>query len=455
MTEALKSHGHEVISLTNLAFPADGPLNAVPCFKSDTYDAHRKKAVPKPPPAASPNTNNGQAQPAAGSTSLLLRVYRLLPLKVREMTTPFLHSVVDRMRGESTSVKQTVSGAAPAQPVNATQELIGALRDCQACERDVVLFHTCDGQTYHDVLRLFETECSVAEWNKLPVFRLSTPYDEHVMPHNKNYPRMTDSVRRLSNLGLIGTRVFLHAENELLAAHLQEHLAHPVHVLGIPPVDFTHTERKVPEQDLHIVYLGAARTEKGFTTLPALVKDLFAADLPVNIHVYIQVTPQILGYTPDVQASVEELRAIDDPRLELSDTPLDFDQYHQLVTQADVMLLLYDPERYAVRGSGIAVEAVISESTVVATAHTFPAFVAGDAGVAVAWGESALPAIKEVISHRERYRAAAQRRCEWYLEKHSASAFASSVSAEGTSVPAQIIRGAHRYEDATPWRRLL
>jgi len=451
MSEALTRKGHEVLCLTNRAFPGDGGvLEAIPCFRSDTYDAHRQKR-----PSSKPTENNSQTLELNGEPSLLLRTYRQIPLSVREVLTPWIHSVLDRWRSDAPAASEAAPPGGASDPENATQELLHTLRNCHANESDVVLFHTCDGQTYRDVLAIFESELSVAEWNELPVFRLSTCYDENIMPHNDTYPRFEDVVRRLNNFGLIGTRVFLHAENELLARHLEKRVGQSVDPLCIPPFE-TQAERNGGRSStVNIAYLGAARTEKGFTLLPRILNDLFCIDLPVDIEVYIQATPQILGYTPDVKDAVGQLKEIDDTRLELSETPLDLQAYQRRLAHADIMLLLYDPERYAFRGSGIAVESIISDTTVVTTEDTFPAFLAGDAGVAVPWGESPVPAILGVLNHIDRYRTAAQERREWYLHAHSASVFANKVSAGGTPVDATMIAGQPRYEDTTQWRRLI
>ncbi len=319
----------------------------------------------------------------------------------------------------------------------------------------MVLFHTCDAETYRDTVELFINEVPIERWNSLPAFHLSTPYDEAIMPHNDRILGFEHSVRRLSNLGLIGTRVFLHAENVLLAEHLANYLGVEVSPLPIPPFKPIHSKSARESMDvMNVMYLGAARTEKGFVVLPDVVSQCLKKGLKVRFT--IQVTPQILGYTPDIERAVEQLKEIDDPRVKLLEEPLSQPDYKRTLSHADIVLLCYQPDRYAVRSSGIAVEAVLSEATIIATQNTFPAFLSGDAGIQISDASEIVDAITRVARNRKGYQIAARARRQWYLNQYGSEAFVNAlVRHKCQDINTTHAFATHKFEDSTRWRRLI
>jgi hypothetical protein len=260
---------------------------------------------------------------------------------------------------------------------------------------------------------------------------------------------------RLRNLGLIDTRVFLHAENERLAEHLSEHFGARVTALPIPAFDVPQTPKR-SDNTMNVVYLGAARTEKGFCAIPEFVRDVLSIRPAINIHFYIQITPQILGYTPDVAEAVNQLRLLEERRVTLIENPLSSDGYRSMLSLADVMLLMYEPDRYRVRSSGLAVEAVLSQASVLARADTFPAHLAGPSGIALENGDDPRDALQKLYVEWPYYSVKAQERRSWYLRNHSPEIFTDQIlSRRGSFVQDYIVPGAYRYESANAWKRLL
>lgn len=454
MSRACRAHGARPIWLVSKQFQrsdADAEQEIIGCFSVDTYDAHRAAARPAP----AQTTIAAQAPgPAMPNPSLLRCLYRRIPYRYRYTLTPWLVEKVAAMRSMGSRLRGApppLSGVAAAETIRTrtpAQELLDILQRFDCKPDDVVLFHTADAQTYRDIVELYVDTARPRDWDQLPIVRLSTPYDENVMPHNRRPPTMQTSVTRLRSLGLIGSRVFLHAENDLLAAHLAALLDLPVSALHIPPFDLELQCRSDdPARPLEIMYLGPARTEKGFVKLPPFVRETLERTSAPSLRFTIQVTPQILGYTADVAAAVEGLRAIDDPRLMLIVDPLSLADYRTLLGRADVLLMPYDAERYRHRSSGIAVEAVLAEATIVATRDTFPAHLAGPAGVVIDDSGISAAAIERILDARPDFEARARARKSWYLTEHSQARFAESALAAGASCAGESVRA-----DATTTR---
>lgn len=472
--------GHKVICLVNksLSKQIEDDLYFVRCFSSDTYDGHAK---PKAPANAKPTPKPqlAVANPAPERSRLfrikhaLVLAYRYLPESLRQVTTPMIHKLRgDRQLPSVTQNPATSNGVttsaikappvaakrapAPAPGVGAVAELLDSLKNHSVGPNDVVLFHTCDAHTYRDILELFTKAVRLENWNKLPQFHLSTPYDGTTMPHNKKRPPFDQSVRHMSRLGLIGKKIFLRAEHVLLADHLAEVLSVDVTALPIPPLtDLPERVASRGETTMNIMYLGAARTEKGFTTLPTAIRSTLAVDPKLNVCFHIQITPQILGYTSDVLNAVEELRQIDDERLNLIDEPLSQKNYLQLLANADVMLLNYQPDRYKFRGSGIAVESVLSATSVIAPKATFPAFIVGESGIHTEYPNGVGSAIQEIYQNLEEYRSRARIRRDSYRSEHSAKKFMQVLQVTGSEIDVEIHSPTNRYVDHTQWQRLL
>ena len=430
-SQVCASAGLRPIWLVNKAYelPPDDGITMVRCFSEDSYSAFANARSP-----VSENDQKSSARVSRGeAVSPIKRLYRLLPLRYRQRLTPVVHKFLKRARRSKTdALDDATRESSPTQVPRPEVELLTALQKFQFNSDDVVFFHTAHADTYRLVTDFYSAAVPVRNWNAFPLFRLSTPYDERVMPHNQSKPDMRVYVDRLSRLGLLDRRVFLHAENEALAEHLSTAMNQRVTPIAIPPIDqpcdLTQIE---PNQNLQIAYLGPARTEKGFPLLPDMVQSILAYEPRLAVKITIQITPQILGYTQDVLDAVRLLQAIQDDRLVLIVDPLEYDAYATLLRQTDVVLMPYDRERYSVRSSGIAVEAVLSEAVVMSFANTFPAHLAGSAGVTLDTHTPVAELIEHIASNREHFRKLCRDRREWYLEHHSQQKCADAVSSAG------------------------
>lgn len=441
---ALVSQGVPVVLLANRSFVGEAdkldgiPVKAV--FATDTYSLHKKPA----PIKTSGGTLSGITVSSAKNRTPVPISPTNLRSRVKDLLRPvymtlfndrqlilmksFLKWLLSRERSGPVKGRQKetavvdgpgkVEGHGPKQVESAnTDTLIQVLEHCGVTAKDFVFFHTSDAITYQDILRLFSEDVPVSRWQTLPIFVLSTPYDEVVMPHNKGFDTCEVQVRRLNRLGVIGKKVFLYAENQLLARHLAELFETEVRFLPLP---FEAVQaRPVTRSGDEIVfsYLGAARTEKGFVQVAGAVSRFLEQDSSPRARFVIQASPQILGYTGDIAEAVNRLKKIEDSRLVLlleSQSPEDYDR---AISDADCLFLCYDEVRYRHRSSGIAVETLVNGKNAIVTPGTFPAYLLGEACIPARGEQQIVEAIKACILNREAYRLHASTRRSSFLEE--------------------------------------
>lgn len=326
---------------------------------------------------------------------------------------------------------------------------------------DTVLLPTADGITYRAVLRLVTRDPAfVAD---APALHLVTPYDVDIMPHARRGLPVDRVIFYLTRLGVLERRVFLHAENALLAEALSRRWGVPLGTLDLPPPavpdDVPDPSGPMPAAaaDLTVTYLGAAREEKGFCWLPDIVRRVRAQVAPGRVRFFVQCSPQVLGYTPATQRALDELRSMESSDLELCDQPLGSAEYLARLRSSDVVLMPYQPDRYRVRGSGIAVEAVASGCVILSTPGTFPAYVGAECACTADTAQGFAHALLDVLAARDSWRQRASERAGRYLSEHSALRYVERLVTAGTWSPGagQPGSGNGGAPVRVPWRRLV
>ena len=148
-----------------------------------------------------------------------------------------------------------------------------------------------------------------------------------------------------------GSRLRLFADTEPLAELWQRLLGVPVTPAPIP-VDVPAVQDRARRSRPHLVFAGGARIEKGYPLLPDVAASL-KATARFTIH------SGVVDGTADpaVQRAHRALRAQTGPHLALIERALAPDDYLDLIRDADLLLLPYDPAAYGPRSSGILAEA--------------------------------------------------------------------------------------------------
>ena len=119
----------------------------------------------------------------------------------------------------------------------------------------------------------------------------------------------------------------------------------------------------------HVLFAGAARTDKGFSHVVDLVERLHKDGL--RIPVVLQTSPEQAGkYDPAIRADLKRLGDIGYPHLRIHGETLDPSQYADLFRGA-VCLQLYDAAAFADRISGVTLDAFSHGSPVISTAGSW------------------------------------------------------------------------------------
>jgi len=195
---------------------------------------------------------------------------------------------------------------------------------------------------------------------------LATAYLPLAMPGGRAGPGVDGAMRAILHHRAYGRRLFLWAETAQLARVLSA--AHGAQVAWLPlPVPAWAERVPAPAGPPTFAYLGSAREEKGFARLPGIVAAI-AARCGGAIRFEIQACRPASGLSPACAAALDALGTM--PAVRLVPGPLDEATYAALLARADAVMLPYARSSYAVRGSGIAVEAMATGRTLLVTAGT-------------------------------------------------------------------------------------
>ena len=298
--------------------------------------------------------------------------------------------------------------------VGMDSELNSGLKELDANSEDILLVHTSDARTYRAILDYILNYYNSANG---PSIHLSTPYDMSIMPHRRQGLSVKRVVNYYEKMGLIGHKVFLYAENELLSKELADEWGLRVQPLELPIPQLSE-KLTADNNGVTVAYLGAAREEKGFHLLPDIVKRVLGRS-PDNVRFVIQCSPQIVGYSSIILAAIDKLKSMSGDCLTLIEEKMSMSQYYDVLAKADIVLLCYNKDHYRARSSGIAVEAVSLGKLVIATPGTFPAWVAGEAALLANDAGDASRAIIDVLGNKELYMARAKARMHDYLNSVS------------------------------------
>lgn len=166
-------------------------------------------------------------------------------------------------------------------------------------------------------------------------------------------------------------RVFLYTDTEELSVQYSR-LGVPFRTLPIPHTHPAEARRGSGNGPVHVVYLGDARSEKGYHHLPRLLGDLWPDYVaPGRVVFTIQSNFNVHEGEPEAVVARAQLEGFPRDRVRLACDPLSVDAYSDLLLSADVVLLPYDRDNYYARSSGILVEALAAGVPVVVPAGTW------------------------------------------------------------------------------------
>lgn len=411
-----------------------------PVFEIDSYSLHRKSV--KKSSISSENSSGNFKQ-----TFFELKSYKDLFKSFKPWLRPIymtLLSETKRIKLKTLLKRRLKNSHLKMKEASSKQldcpkgSILSAFRKAKVSKYDVVFFHTCDAVTYFDILNLFIRDTPVSLWGIRPKLILSTPYDDVVMPHNK-WPDSADaSVRRLSKLGLINEKIFLFAENKPLSIDLTKYFGSSVSPLYVPFPAISHQDASERNKNETVFsYLGAARTEKGFVKVAEAVIEFLSLEKRQDVKFFLQASPQILGYTPDIEKIVRMLKEVSDDRLIVTFAAQTPEEYNQWIIDTDCFFICYDVNRYKSRSSGVAVEALVHGKNAIVSTATFPAYLFGDAGLSVRSSSDICTAIAYYLENKTHFSYESAKRTRWFEKECEASNLSNIIMSINTFVSAE------------------
>lgn len=273
-------------------------------------------------------------------------------------------------------------------------------RSVKLAEGDVVFIPTLAEPEMLGLLKLFEREplSAAATWHLL--FRRDI-----YVGRDPDYPNQDERQRPLRSsfqrflAGLSGQRVHFYTDTERLTDQYNRLGVATFHTAPIPvaadyrpacledvvptpsrrtvgwapPTNTNDHGGQCPPYDAlaHVVYLGDARTEKGYRYLPHLVADLAVDGPPARFT--FQSNFNVPGGEPAPAVARAQLAAFPEDQVRLVTLPMSGDEYRRLLLDADVVLIPYDRDNYYARSSGVFAEALVAGKPVVVPAGTWMA----------------------------------------------------------------------------------
>jgi len=224
----------------------------------------------------------------------------------------------------------------------------------------VVVFPSCDQVQLACLARLVRElkpywNPSIVAWLIYPP-RLGRSIDD---PKSfRQYQEYREAFQSLRSALRDTNNMFLACETEALRGIYQVLSAHDVSLIDPPKVTqhgISIGIARVQESKIHLVAMGHASANKGYSLLPDILRQVLKGNpnVKATIHGDIRGTGE-LGLRK-VMASIKHVG----PEVNVLTDTLGTESYYQLLQSADIMLLPYDPRAYADHGSGIYTEATL------------------------------------------------------------------------------------------------
>jgi glycosyltransferase involved in cell wall biosynthesis len=152
-------------------------------------------------------------------------------------------------------------------------------------------------------------------------------------------------------------RIRLFTDSDNLAEEHSQALRRRFQTVPIPvdPALFAPRPDRA-NNSITIVYLGDARTEKGYTRLPAIAYALKVELATGRVQMVVQSNFNVPRGEPGIAAARDFLSTV--PNVTVLPQPITDQQYNDYLSSADLIVLPYQVDRYISRTSGILAEAI-------------------------------------------------------------------------------------------------
>ena len=255
-------------------------------------------------------------------------------------------------------------------------ELISVLTEMSENQPEggLVLFHTADAFVFCAIAGWLQKDNTLSKllgkWN----IHLVTPYEPRLMPgFSARARQLHQSLNTLARWGGPSVSLYFWTETARLAEFYRRAYSLKTAVLQLPAPKWASDPAifRPPRHDkLVLLFLGAAREEKGFLQLPAIANEIAARPaVSEKVVMRIQRSAPISGMQTKVVEAFAKLEKF--PFVEIIEGVLDQLAYASEMRACDMVLLLYSATNYFARGSGIVMETLCSGKRALATRGTF------------------------------------------------------------------------------------
>ncbi len=281
-------------------------------------------------------------------------------------------------------------------------ELLDALDSLQPTRKDHVIIPSADPQ----LVDMLNTWASSRPRDQLPQIHVRTCWSTANMPFSSYGGGFVNVVRRLSD---ICPNVNLSAETPAGAALLVSETGLEVgfcpHLIEEETLNVA-LPAKAPER-LYVGWLGDPRPEKG----AGIITEIIGKALQRVPAKKVKFLLQCGGRKSRKARSLYDQLAQFGDAVELVPSVNSREEYQDLLERCGVMLLPYDETAYPPeRGSGVALEALLTGRPMVATANTYAAeLITAESGVTGTGVNAIVDGIVEVTANYEHYLAGAAR----------------------------------------------
>jgi len=244
-----------------------------------------------------------------------------------------------------------------------SRDFLALLSVLELCKEDIVFFPTLSIVELHGLEQALRT----IDWSRLPLIHLLfrwNPFQGRREDYDEELQRMEYERERLQNCEDIHILRF-HTDSERLVEQYNRFSRCRFSVLPIPHTGYQVHSVESERKEWTLSYLGDARPEKGFLYLPKVIDAL--SDQKVRFQ--IQANFNIPGGEGGVASCRRKLQR--KANVTLHATALDAERYAFALAQTDIMLILYDPEQYYARTSGIFAEAMAAGIPALVPADTW------------------------------------------------------------------------------------
>ncbi|WP_413173119.1 glycosyltransferase [Anabaena azotica] len=232
-------------------------------------------------------------------------------------------------------------------------------------------------------------------------------------------------LNRFYGSGLYPTSVTFYTDTDELT--LQHNRLSPIRFITAP-IPFRHEkikERSIScdytTEAINIVYLGDARSEKGYQYLPQLVDALWLSHiLPGKIRFKIQSNFNLDGGEPGIKEARLKLEQYPSSKIQLFKEILSTEAYYDLLSSADIIVIPYSPECYGARSSGVLVEALVAGKPVVVPANSWMAAQVDDSRASIYESPNQMAdAVLRILNNWQQITQAALEYSLFWRAKHS------------------------------------